>query len=93
MTNSGYAYVIKIVGRTGQPQEIFRGQQTDVSARASVLRGEGKVDGILVPAGVTFFESEYSLYAGGKLTPIALPRKAEYQAYVDGRIVFTLQEA
>lgn len=92
VTNSGYAYVIKIVGRTGQPQEIFRGQQTDVSARASVLRGEGKVDGILVQRGVTFFESEYSLYAGGKLTPIALPRKAEYQAYVDGRIVFTLQE-
>ena len=93
VTASGYAYVVKIVGRTSKPQEIFRGQKTDVSARASVLRGEGKVDGVLVQRGVTFFESEFSLYADGKLTPIALPRKAEYQAYVDGRIVFTLQEA
>src|SRR5690606_24959446 len=53
----------------------------------------GKSEGILVQRGVTFFESEFSLYAGGKLTRIDLPRKAEYQAYIDGRMVFTLQEA
>lgn len=94
VTNSGYAYVVKIVGRSGQPTEIFRGQKSDVSATGSVLRGEGgKAEGILVQRGVTFFESEFSLYADGKLTRIDLPRKAEYQAYVDGRMVFTLQEA
>ena len=94
VTSSGYAYVVKIVGRTGEPQEIFRGQKSDVSSTGAVLRGEGgKSDGILIQRGVTFFESEFSLYADGKLTPIALPKKAEFQAYVDGRMVFTLQEA
>lgn len=93
VTDSGYAYVVKIVGREGEPQEIFRGQQSDVQVAASVLRGEGgKAQGVLIRRGVTFFESEYSLYADGKLTPITLPRKSQYQAYVDGRLIFTLQE-
>ena len=94
VTDSGYAYVVKIVGRSGEPKEIFRGQKSDVQANASVLRGEGgKAEGVVIRRGVTFFESEYSLYADGKLTRIDLPRKAQYQAYVDGRMVFTLQEA
>ncbi|HEY9234171.1 MULTISPECIES: prolyl oligopeptidase family serine peptidase [Phenylobacterium] len=94
VTSSGYAYVVKLVGRTGEAREIFRGETSDVQANASVLRGEGgKAEGVLIRRGVTFFESEYSLYADGKLTAIALPRKAQYQAYVDGRLIFTLQEA
>ncbi|MDP3852200.1 prolyl oligopeptidase family protein [Phenylobacterium sp.] len=94
VTESGYAYVVKIVGRAGEPREIFRGEKTDVLATAVVLRGEGgKADGVLVQRGVSFFEFEYNLYADGKLTRIALPKKAQYQAYVDGRMVFTLQEA
>lgn len=94
VTESGYAYVVKIVGRTGEPREIFRGQKTDVQVNASVLRGEGgKAQGVLVQRGLTFFEAEYSLYVDGKLTPVALPKKAQYQAYVGGRMIFTLQEA
>ncbi|MBT9471029.1 MAG: prolyl oligopeptidase family serine peptidase [Pseudomonadota bacterium] len=94
VTDSGYAYVVKIVRHTGEPQEIFRGQKSDVWANAQVLRGEGgKADGIVVQRGLSFFEFDYSLYAGGKLTRIELPKKAQYQAYVDGRMIFTLQEA
>ena len=94
VTESGYAYVVKILGRSGEPREIFRGQKSDVSATASVLRGEGgKAQGVLIQRGLTFFESEYSLYVDGKLTPVPLPKKAQYQAFVDGKMIFTLQEA
>lgn len=94
VTESGYAYVVKTVSRSGEAKEIFRGEKSDVQVSASVLRGEGgKAEGVLIRRGVSFFESEHSLYADGKLTPIPLPRKAQYQAYVDGRMVFNLQEA
>lgn len=94
VTQSGYAYVVKIVDRSGGATEIFRGQPTDVSAQGIVLRGEGgKAAGVLIQRGVTFFESEYSLYSDGKVTPVALPKKAQFEAYVDGQAVFSLQEA
>lgn len=94
VTESGYAYMVKTVSRSGEAKEIFRGEKSDVQVSASVLRGEGgKAEGVLIRRGVSFFESEHSLYSGGKLTPIPLPRKAQYQAYVDGRMVFNLQEA
>ncbi|WP_312161310.1 prolyl oligopeptidase family serine peptidase [Phenylobacterium sp.] len=94
VTASGYANVVKILKRSGEATEIFRGQKSDVWANAAVLRGEGgKAEGVLIQRGVSFFESEYSLYVEGKLTPVALPKKAQFQAYVAGRMIFTLQEA
>lgn len=94
VTTSGYPFVLKILSRSGEAKEIFRGQKTDVWATPNVLRGEGgRVDAILVERGLSFYESEHSLYADGKLTPVPLPRKARFQAYVDGAMVFTLQEA
>ena len=94
VTASGYANVVKILKRSGEAVEIFRGQKSDVWANASVLRGEGgKADGVLIQRGLTFFESEYSLYSDGRLVPVALPKKAEFKAYVSGRMIFTLQEA
>ena len=94
VTASGYANVVKILKRSGEATEIFRGQKSDVWANASVLRGEGgKAEGVLIQRGLTFFESEYSLYSDGRLVPVALPKKAEFKAYVSGRMIFTLQEA
>jgi len=93
LTASGYPYVLKIMPRTGEPREIFRGVKTDVWAQPSVLRGEGgKVDGVLIQRGLSFFTAEYSLYADGGLTRVPVPPRAQYQAYVDGRMVFTLQQ-
>ncbi|MES2894847.1 MAG: prolyl oligopeptidase family serine peptidase [Pseudomonadota bacterium] len=94
VTSSGYGYVVKIVSRSGDPKEIFRGEKSDVAANGAVLRGRGgKVDGILIRRGLSFFESEHSLYVDGRLTRVPLPRKAQFKAYVDGVMVFTLQEA
>ncbi len=94
VTASGYAYILKTVTRGGATKEVFRGKATDVSAQPQVLYGEGgKADGVILRRGVDFFRSEYSLLAGGKTARIALPLKADYDAYVNGRMVFTLKEA
>lgn len=91
-TPSGYAYIAKILTRDGQTKDIYRGQKSDVGAGVIVLRGEGgKADGLLGRRGLTFFENEFVLLDGGKT--IALPRKAEHQAYVDGQAIFQLKEA
>jgi prolyl oligopeptidase len=93
LTESGYPYVLKIVGRTGEPREVFRGRKTDVWAQPFVLRGEGgRTDGVVVQRGLSFFESEFSLLTDKGLVRIPLPAKAELQDYVAGRVVFTLQE-
>jgi prolyl oligopeptidase len=93
VTNSGYGYVLKIATRSGEPSEVFRGQKTDVSAAPIVLYGAGgKADALMVRRGVTFFESEYSLLTDKGPVRIPLPLKADYQAYVDGRVVFALKE-
>ncbi|MFZ5721427.1 MAG: prolyl oligopeptidase family serine peptidase [Pseudomonadota bacterium] len=94
VTSSGYAYVVKLVKRDGGAFEVFRGEKTDVSAQATVLRGEGgRSEGVVLTRAVTFYESEFSLETGQGLAPIPLPRKAEPQAYVDGQVVFALKEA
>ncbi len=92
VTDSGYAYVVKLVTRSGETTEIFRGQKSDVSSSASVLHGKaGAVDGLLIRRGTSFFESEYSLWKAGVITPIRLPAKAEFEAYTAGRLVFALK--
>jgi prolyl oligopeptidase len=94
VTRSGYAYIVKTVTRAGVAKEVFRGKATDVSATPDVLYGKGgRADGVILRRGVDFFRSEFSLLAGGKTSRIALPLKAEFDAYVNGRMVFTLKEA
>ncbi len=92
VTASGYAYVVKVVGRDGATREVFRGLPTDVSAAPVVLHGEGaRPDALMVRRGITFFESEYRLV--GAAQPIALPKKSEFEAYISGQLVFALKEA
>ncbi|WP_304175283.1 prolyl oligopeptidase family protein [Phenylobacterium aquaticum] len=94
VTASGYAYVVKIVGRDGSAREVFRGDKADVSAQPAVLHGAGgKADALLVRRGVSFFESEYQLIGAAGATRVPLPKKADLEAYVDGQAVFALKEA
>ncbi len=94
VTNSGYAYVVKIVKRGQEPREVFRGAKTDVQSGARVLDGDhGAVDGVLINHGLTFYEREFKLLDDkGGLTTVPLPRKVEEAAYVDGQLVFTIKE-
>jgi len=92
VTTSGYGYVVKTAKRGAEPLEIFRGQKSDVAARAHVLRGEaGHADGILVAREVTFYEREFTLFDSLGHVSVPLPRKADYDTYVDGQLVFTLK--
>ncbi|CAN5840550.1 prolyl oligopeptidase family protein [soil metagenome] len=92
-TPSGYAYIVRTVTRDGVARELYRGQKSDVGVTPIVLRGAGgKADGLMARRGLTFFENEFVLLDGGKTLPIALPKKAEYQAYVAGQAIFQLKE-
>ena len=94
VTQSGYPYVLKTVARDGTAREVFRGQKADVWAQPAVLYGEGgRADGLVVQRGLSFFESEFSLVTDRGLVRIPLPKKAQEEAYVDGQVVFSLQEA
>ena len=97
VTTSGYGYVVKVVPRHGEPREVFGGRKTDVSVRANALTGQdGRTDGALIDRGVTFYEREFHLLSplgGHGLIDVPAPRKAEFDTYVDGQMVFTLKEA
>ena len=94
VTNSGYGYVVKTVTRAGEPDEIFRGRKTDVSASPTVVHGNGgKAEAILIRRGVSFFESELSLLVDGKTVRIPLPLKAQYEGALAGQLVFSLKTA
>ena len=93
VTKSGYAYIVKTVTRNRQMTEIFRADPNDVRADAIVLQGQdGRTDGVVLRRSASFFQSEYSLKAGGKTVRIPLPLKADFSAYVNGRMVFGLKE-
>ncbi|WP_224370450.1 prolyl oligopeptidase family serine peptidase [Hyalangium versicolor] len=96
LTASGYPYVLKRWKR-GQPleqaTEVFRGQETDVRASPIELRdSEGQLRAMLINRVVTFFESEFYLLTDAKPLLLPLPKKASFQAFVSGQLLFTLQE-
>ena len=93
LTASGYAYVVKEVGRSGSGRELFRGQPSDVSVRPLVLTDPaGATQAVLFERGVTFFENQTWLQtpAGPKQAP--LPPKSSVDRLVDGQLVFSIRE-
>ncbi len=93
VTTSGYPYIVKIVKRGGEAREVFRGAKTDVQAQGIVLTGEGgKTDAVLIQQTLTFYERGFMLMTDAGLRPLALPRKTDFQTYVDGQVVFQLKE-
>ncbi len=96
VTKSGYAYVLKTLKRgqsLAQAQEVYRGAQTDVSVSPYVLRSpEGKVMGVIAQRGVTFFESEHYLITDKGAAKLPLPPKATIQTFVEGRLIFLLEQ-
>lgn len=96
LTQSGYAYVLKTLKRgqsLDQAQEVYRGADTDVSVSPYVLRDpDGKVMGVIAHRGVTFFESETYLITPRGPARLPLPAKSSIQTYVDGRLVFLLEQ-
>jgi prolyl oligopeptidase len=99
LTNSGYAYILKIVKR-GEPLSaariIFKGKSSDGGgARAEVLRDPGgAVAGVLLQRDISDYDVLYFLYRGDRAAPAKLdiPRKSRVWSYVDGQLVFTIDQ-
>ncbi|NMO15551.1 S9 family peptidase [Pyxidicoccus fallax] len=96
LTESGYAFVLKHWRRgtpLAQAKEVFRGERTDVHGSPMMLRdAEGQLQAVLVNRAVTFFESEFWLLDGAAPVRLSLPRKTSYQGFVQGQVVFSLEE-
>ncbi len=94
VTKSGYPFVVKIVKRGAEPREVFRGEKTDVQDGGFALEGaKGQTDGVMISHGLTFYERQFNLLTDKGLAGIPLPRKVEFNTYVDGQLVFTVKEA
>src|SRR6185436_11083000 len=96
LTDAGYPFVVKMVKR-GEPldnaKEVFRGERTDALVNPRVLRDpDGRVRAVMVERRVGFFESENYLVDGPQPVKLPLPPKTNFQAFVDGAVIFKIEE-
>ncbi|HYW50869.1 MAG TPA: hypothetical protein VE861_09695, partial [Gemmatimonadaceae bacterium] len=95
MTTSGYAYVVRKLGRgqsLAQAREVFRGTPRDVRvAPVSVTDAEGRRLSMIL-RGTSFFESEYHLVRGNEVTRMHIPQKAGVVGMLDGQVLVQLSE-
>ena len=96
LTDSGYPFVIKMVRRgtpIGEAAEVFRGDRADSFVTPRVLRDpDGRVRAVLAERRVGFFESEVYLLGAAAPVKLPLPQKTNFQAFVDGAVVLTIEE-
>ncbi|RPF72381.1 prolyl oligopeptidase family serine peptidase [Aurantiacibacter spongiae] len=73
-----------------EAREIFRGEPTDVSAGAYLLRdAAGTIHGRIAYRGLSFHERAYYFEKDGEWVPLDLPRKAGPYGIVDGHMLFS----
>ncbi|HXC94947.1 MAG TPA: prolyl oligopeptidase family serine peptidase [Edaphobacter sp.] len=95
MTQSGYAFVVKLWKR-GTPlddaKEVYRGTEADVSAGPGTLHDSQGHSAVLLERGVNFFEREVSLYTSDGVKKIHIPGKSDIHGMLDGQIIVELNE-
>ena len=94
-TDSGYGMVIKTLKRgqaLSDAVEVFAGQKSDVSARPNVLRDAAGHRVVLIERATDFFHTDYNLWDGAKVVPLAIPHKANVVGLLDGRLIIQLKE-
>lgn len=96
MTESGYPYIVKLLKR-GQPlaeaKEVFRGSVKDVSVAPAVLRDpDGVTQAVFLNRALDFFNAEHLLLTDHGAVKLALPTRSSLQAFVAGKVVFSLEE-
>jgi prolyl oligopeptidase len=96
MTQSGYPFVVKTLGR-GQPldgaKEVFRGQESDVGVTPFGLfdATTGK-RAVIINRAVSFFEAEiYALQPSG-VVKLPLPLKSTVRGLNNGVLIFTIEQ-
>ncbi|MEQ1866708.1 MAG: prolyl oligopeptidase family serine peptidase [Micropepsaceae bacterium] len=96
-TTSGYPFVLRRLTRGQafeQAKEVFRGEAKDTLVSANVLRdADGKLQATIAERRVGFFETEFYVLDSGAPVKLPLPRRSNLQGYVDGQLVFSLEEA
>ena len=71
-------------------KEIYRGEKSDVSAGAYLLRdGDAVIHGRVAYRGTSFHEREYFYEVDGEWVKLDLPTKASPYGIIDGRILFS----
>jgi prolyl oligopeptidase len=95
MTKSGYPFVVKLWKRgtpLSEAKEVYRGQESDISAGAFTMHDAQGESLTLFSRGVTFFESEYKVMTPQGLKPLAIPAKASPAGLIDGRVLLNISE-
>jgi prolyl oligopeptidase len=95
MTQSGYAFVVKLWKRgtpLDQAKEVYRGTAADVSAGPGTLHDSQGHSAVLLNRGVNFFEREVSLYTPEGNKKISIPGKSEVHGMLDGQIIVELNQ-
>jgi prolyl oligopeptidase len=95
MTQSGYAFVVKLWKRgtpLDQAKEVYRGTPSDVSAGPGVLNDSQGHHAVLLNRGVDFFNREVSLYTPEGPKKISIPGKSEIHGMLDGQIIVELNQ-
>jgi len=97
MSSSGYPITVRRLRRgqtLEQAQELFRGRPEDVRVFPFVMRdAAGRVHAEGVGRAVSFFENEWTLFTPRGNVALPIPRKASPVGIVDGRVLFSLDEA
>lgn len=96
MTKSGYPFVVKRWKR-GTPLEsaveVYRGNESDLSAGSFSLEDAQGHKALFVNRGVNFFEAEVYLLTPKGTAKLGLPGKFSIDGLLDGRVIVTLNEA
>lgn len=73
--------------------EIFRGEPTDVSSQAFIVRdNQGVVHARAARRGTSFFESDYFVWTGSDWLKLDMPKKAGLGGIIDGQLLFSTNE-
>jgi prolyl oligopeptidase len=95
MTKSGYPFVVKEWKR-GTPldtaKEVFRGQESDISAGAYTLHDTKGHALTVFTRGVSFFESQSFVQTPQGLKQLSIPLKANLSGMIDGRVLLSINE-
>jgi prolyl oligopeptidase len=96
LSRAGYPLELRTLRRgeaSVSATAVFRGQASDNSVGARVLRGrDHRVAAVVVQRGVSFFEAEHLLVTPKGTARLPMPRKVSLDGLVDGQLVFTIKE-
>lgn len=96
LTESAYPFTSRVWKRGARIEdapEIFRGERTDVSSGASLLRdNKGTIHARTAYRGVSFHERLYYVEKDGKWLQLDIPKKASPFGIVDGHLLYSTDE-